>query len=98
MKKQILKTIPAFKNEDEERDFWDTHDATDFFDFSTPVKLDLSRLKPSTQSITIRLPQMLVEDVRLLANKRDVPYQSLMKILLAEKVQDEMNKMRYTRP
>ncbi len=93
VKRNKFKTIPRFKTEDEERDFWATHDATDYFDFFKRIELDLSRLKPSTQSVTIRLPQMLVADVRMLANRRDVPYQSLMKILLAEKVQEEMEKL-----
>ncbi|KKW11416.1 MAG: hypothetical protein UY49_C0002G0015 [Microgenomates group bacterium GW2011_GWC1_49_7] len=91
MKKQRkrIKPIPKFKNEDQERDFWATHDATDYFDFSKPVKLDLSELKFSTFPVTIRLPQWLVDDLKKLANRRDVPYQSLMKIYLAEKVREE---------
>lgn len=94
MKKQkkLLKTIPNFKNEDEERDFWATHDLTDYFDFLKPVKLDLSYLKPSTKSVTIRLPQMLLDNLKQLANKQDVPYQSLMKIFLAERVEQEYRK------
>ncbi len=71
-------------------EFWASHDTTDYFDFSKEVKLDLSRLKPSTKSITIRLPESLLDNIKILANKRDVPYQSLMKILLAEKLQEEM--------
>lgn len=88
-KKKVIKTIPRFKNEDEEREFWATHDATDYFDFSRPIKLDLSELKFSTFPVTIRLPQSLVYDLKRLANRRDVPYQSLMKIFLAEKVREE---------
>ena len=94
MKKQRkrIKPIPKFKNEDQERDFWATHDATDYFDFSKPVKLDLSELKFSTFPVTIRLPQWLVDDLKKLANRRDVPYQSLMKIFLAERVEQELRK------
>lgn len=88
-KKQKIKSIPKFKNEDEERDFWATHDTTDYFDFSDEVELDLSQLKPSTKPITIRLPESLLDSLKKLANKRDVPYQSLMKILLAEKLNEE---------
>ena len=83
-----LKNIPSFKNEDEERNFWDSHDATDYFDFDNPVKLDLSQLKPSTEKVTVRLPKMLLDDIKMLANRHDVPYQSLMKILLAQKVDE----------
>lgn len=88
------KTIPSFKTEDEEREFWATHSVTDYVDFFEPVKLDLSRLKPSTQSVTIRLPEFLLADIRMLANKRDVPYQSLMKIFLAERVEKEFRRIK----
>lgn len=88
-RKIIRQTIPHFKNEDEERAFWDTHSVLDFPDIFKQVKLDLSHLKPSTQSITIRLPLSLVEDLKMLANKNDVPYQSLMKILLARQIAEE---------
>lgn len=84
-----IKAIPKFKNEDEEREFWATHDTTDYFDFSKPIKLNLSKLKPSTKSVTIRLPDSLLYDLKMLANKRDVPYQSLMKIFLAERIKQE---------
>ncbi len=88
------KDIPVFKNEDEERDFWATHSVLDFPDRFVRVNMDLSHLKFSTQSVTVRLPQSLLSDLRTLANKRDVPYQSLMKILLAEKVNEELHKQR----
>lgn len=94
-KNQALKTIPRFKNEDEEREFWATHDLTDYLHIFKPVKMDFSHLKPSTASVTVRLPSGLLEDLRRLANKRDVPYQSLMKILLAEKVEDELRRPFY---
>lgn len=90
MKKKILKTIPKFKNEDEEIEFWDKHSITDFLHIFKPVKLDLSKLKPSTEKMTLRMPKMLLDDLRIMANKRDVPYQSLIKIILAEKVNQEM--------
>lgn len=82
-------SIPQFKSEDEERNFWATHDLTDYIDQFRPVELDLSALKPSTKSITIRLPESLLAALKTLANKRDVPYQSLMKILLAERIKEE---------
>ena len=86
-----LKSIPRFKNEDEERDFWATHDTTEYFDLSNPVELDLSELKPSTRPITIRLPESLLLSLKTLANKKDVPYQSLIKVFLAEKVKQEFS-------
>ena len=91
MKKRV-KTIPKFKNEDEERDFWTDHDATDYFDMSKPVGLDLSKLKPTTESISLRLPAYLLARIKEIANSRDVPYQSLMKIFLAERVEKELQK------
>ena len=88
-KNKNIKPIPKFKNEDEERRFWDNHDLTDYFDMEHPIKLDLSALKPSTKPITIRLPESLLSALKTIANKRDVPYQSLMKIFLAERVNKE---------
>lgn len=85
-----FKVIPKFKNEDEERDFWATADTSEYFDFSKPVKMDFSNLKFSTESISLRLPQALLSDLKVLANKKDVPYQSLMKIFLSERVEEEL--------
>lgn len=91
MKKQKkLKPIPNFANEDDERDFWATHDSTEYFDFSHPIQMDFSHLRPSTNSMTIRLPSGMLSDLRTLANKRDVPYQSLLKIFLAERIRQEL--------
>jgi len=85
-----LKKIPHFKSEDEERNFWATADTTEYFDTTKPIEMDLSHLKPSTETISLRLPQFLLWRIRQLANKRDVPYQSLMKIFLAERVEQEL--------
>lgn len=85
-----LKSIPKFKNEDEERDFWDTHDLTDYFDMSKAEKVIFPNLKPSTETISLRLPQFLLARIKQIANFKDVPYQSLMKIFLAEKVKEEL--------
>lgn len=93
MKKRVSK-IPRFKNEDEERDFWVTHDLTDFMDQFEPVELDLSSLKPSTEAISLRLPQYLLARIKELANFKDVPYQSLIKIFLAERVKKELQASR----
>lgn len=95
VRKKTIKPIPKFKNEDEEREFWATHDFTDYLDHFKPVELDLSELKPSTRPITIRLPESLLASLKTLANKRDVPYQSLMKILLAEKLQEVTKNYRF---
>ena len=85
MSKQ-LKKIPKFKNEDAERKFWDTHDTTDYIDWSKAVQIKLPNLKPSTKSISLRLPVSMLEDIKIQANKRDVPYQSYIKVLLDEKL------------
>ncbi|MBI4949738.1 MAG: BrnA antitoxin family protein [Deltaproteobacteria bacterium] len=92
MKKQ--KKIPKFKNEEDERGFWATHDSTEYIDYSRAKKAIFPELKPSTRTISIRLPESLLEHLKTLANKRDVPYQSLLKILLAEKVDEELHASR----
>ncbi|QDM16235.1 hypothetical protein FNL55_09505 [Tardiphaga sp. vice352] len=81
-----LKPIPVFKNESDERKFWETHDSTDYVDWSKAQRVRFPNLKPSTTSISIRLPIGLLEEIKIAANKRDVPYQSLIKMWLAEKV------------
>jgi predicted DNA binding CopG/RHH family protein len=84
------KPIPQFSNEDEEREFWATHDSTEYIDWNRAEKNpSFSNLKPSTRTVSIRLPESLIASLKTLANKRDVPYQSLMKIFLAEKVKEE---------
>ena len=84
-----LKAIPRFKNEDEERDFWAIHDSTDYIDWSRAKRVIFPNLKPTTESISLRLPKYLLARIKQLANAKDVPYQSLMKIFLAEKVKEE---------
>lgn len=86
------KTIPKFTSEDKEREFWAKQDATEFIDFSQAKTAIFPNLKPSAKCISIRLPQSLLDSIKVLANKRDIPYQSLMKILLAEAVERELNK------
>ncbi len=86
-----LKQIPQFKSEDEERNFWATHDSTEYVDWSKAQKAVFPNLKMSTESISLRLPSHLLARIKAIANKKDVPYQSLMKIFLAEKV-DESQK------
>ncbi len=80
-----LKSIPKFRNEAEERRFWETHDSSYYVDWSRSERVRLPNLKPSTTSISLRLPVTLLERIKVAANKRDVPYQSLIKTWLAEK-------------
>ena len=81
-----LKPIPKFKNENEERKFWDSHDSTEYLNWSKAQKVIFPNLKSSTESISLRLPSSLLAQIKVLANKKDVPYQSLMKIILSEKI------------
>ena len=82
--------VPKFKNEDKETQFWSKNDSTDFIDWKKGKKAVLDKLKPSARTISIRLPEMMVEELKLLANKKDVPYQSLLKIFLAERIEAEL--------
>ena len=85
-----LKKIPKFKNEEEEANFWDTHDTTDYFDIKKAIiNPSFPNLKLSTKTITIRVTESLLDDLKTIANKKDVPYQSLVKIYLDEKVKEE---------
>jgi predicted DNA binding CopG/RHH family protein len=81
-----MKKIPVFKSEDAERDFWATHDITDYFQIAEQQKGVFLNLKPSTETISIRLPKYLLAQIKELANAQDVPYQSFMKMLLAESI------------
>ena len=89
-KRKQLKPIPTFENEKQEQAFWSTQDSTSYVDWTQAERVTLTRLKPSTQTISIRLPEALLQDLKLLANKRDVPYQSLLKLFLAERVAQEL--------
>ena len=83
---KALKPIPRFANEAEERRFWETHDSADYVDWGKAADARFPNLKPSSTSISLRLPLPLLERIKVAANKRDVPYQSLIKTWLAEKV------------
>ena len=89
-----LQPIPKFSSEDEEREFWATHDSADYVDWSRAKPAVFSRLKPSTQTISLRLPEAVLENLKMLANKRDVPYQSLLKVFLAERIEQELRQLR----
>ena len=85
-----MKKIPKFKNENSERDFWAKNDSAQFIDWKRAKRVSFPNLHPSVKSISLRLPESMLEDLRVLANKRDVPYQSLMKIFLSERIEREL--------
>lgn len=91
MKKKVKQSLPKFKNESEERAFWQEADSADYIDWSLAERGSFPALKPSLKSISLRLPEGMIEQLKMLANKRDVPYQSLMKMYLSEKLREEMN-------
>lgn len=83
------KKIPAFKNEAEERAFWENHDSTEYLDWSQAENIHLPNLKPSTKTISLRLPETLLDRIKIEANKRDVPYQSLIKVWLSRHINED---------
>lgn len=84
--KTKLVAVPTFASEKEERRSWESHDSTEHFDWSKAQKMTLPNLKPSTKTISLRLPQHLLDSIKMAANARDVPYQSLIKVWLQEKL------------
>jgi predicted DNA binding CopG/RHH family protein len=86
-----MKKIPEFKTEAEERDFWANADSTDYIDWSKAGRVLLPSIKPSLKTISLRLPELMIDELKLIANKRDVPYQSLIKIFLSERLSKELN-------
>jgi predicted DNA binding CopG/RHH family protein len=85
------KKIPKFKDEDAEREFWSKEDSTEYIDWSKAQRLTLPNLRPSMRTISLRLPEAMIAELKLLANKRDVPYQSLLKVFLAERIKEELS-------
>jgi len=85
-----LKDIPNFKSEEEERAFWATHDSTEYINWDSAEIQTIPKLKPSTKTISLRLPEYILDQLRSIANKRDVPYQSLIKIFLKERIDQEI--------
>jgi len=83
------KPVPEFQSEDEEREFWATHDSTEYIDWQNAKRRKFPNLKPTLRTISLRLPVSMIEDLKVLANKRDVPYQSLLKVFLAERLKKE---------
>ena len=90
----MKKTLPKFQNEDAEREFWAKQDSTGYLNWPAAKRLRLTRLKPSVRTISLRLPVAMLEDLKLLANQRDVPYQSLLKLFLAERLAQERHPRR----
>ena len=88
-KKKLL-PLPEFQREEDEREFWASHDSADYVDWSHARKVTFPNLKLSTETISLRLPAGLLSDLKILANRADVPYQSLMKLFLAERVRQEL--------
>lgn len=85
-----LKDIPIFDSEDEEREFWAGADSTDFINWENAEVSVLPNLKPTTRTISLRMPESMLNQIRLIANQRDVPYQSLIKIFLKDKIKEEL--------
>jgi predicted DNA binding CopG/RHH family protein len=93
----MKRKIPRFRSEDRERRFWATTDSTRYVDWRHAQRVVFSRLRPSLKTISLRLPELLLEELKLLANKRDVPYQSLLKVFLAERIEEELRSRKAAR-
>jgi len=87
------KPVPKSKNEDQERKFWSKADSTDHVDWSDARPLVLPELKPTLKTISLRLPEHMIAELKFLANKRDVPYQSLLKLFLADRLEEELRRL-----
>ena len=85
-----MKRIPKFKSAEEEQRFWASAESTDYIDWKEAKRTILPNLKPSLKTISLRLPESMIEELKLLANKRDIPYQSLLKMFLAERIDKEL--------
>ena len=91
--KPIKKKLPKFKNEEEERAFWETHDSTEYVSWEAGRRVLFPNLRPSVKTISLRLPVSMLEALKFLAHKQDVPYQSLLKIYLADRIREELKKL-----
>ena len=89
-----LKEVPKFENRDEERECWKSESSTDFVDWENAESVVLPKLKPTTTTISLRISDSMLNQIRLVANKRDVPYQSLIKIFLKERLDEELRLLR----
>ncbi len=90
----MAKRIPEFKNEDEEREFWKTHDSTEYLNWHKAERLVFPNLQPSTKTISLRLPESMLAELRQLAHERDIPYQSLIKVFLRERIDEEYRRIK----
>lgn len=86
----MKKPVPKFKSDEAERAFWAAHDSTEFIDWRKAKRVTLPNLRPSSQTISLRLPKPMLDRLKLLANKRDVPYQSLLKMFVADRLEAEL--------
>ncbi|MCB0256106.1 MAG: BrnA antitoxin family protein [Anaerolineae bacterium] len=87
----MMKSLPDFKNEEEEQEFWASHDSTEYLNWDQAERVILPKLKPSTKTISLRMSESMLDQIRILANKRDIPYQSLIKVFLQERIDDELS-------
>ncbi len=85
-----FKEIPVFKNDDEEREFWAKNDSSEYVNWKKAEKVTFSNLRPTTKTISLRLPEFILDELKLIAHKRDVPYQSLIKIFLKDRIDEEL--------
>ena len=92
-----MKKIPKFSSEAEERRFWQSADSTEDVDWKKAKRMVFTNLKPSLKTISLRLPESMIEELKVLANKRDVPYQSLLKVFLGERIEQELRSVTYKR-
>lgn len=90
MRNRETKAIPRFESEEEERTFWSKRDSVEYVDWKKARRVKMTTLKPTTRTVSIRMPETMLEDLKLLANKSDVPYQSLLKIYVAERIDAEL--------
>ena len=88
----MQKPIPKFENEDEEREFWAKQDSTEYLDWGQAERIVFPKLKPATKTISLRMSESMLNELKLLANKMDVPYQSLIKVYLRERIDKDLRR------
>jgi predicted DNA binding CopG/RHH family protein len=93
MRSKAKKQVPRHRSEESERDFWASAESSDYVDWRQAKRMAFPHLRPSTRTISLRLPEALLADLKILANKQDVPYQSLLKIFLAERIRQEFGRL-----
>ncbi len=90
----MKRKIPKFENEDQERDFWSNQDSAEYIDWEKAQRSSFPNLRPSTKTISLRLPESMLDDLKMLANEKDIPYQSLLKVFVAERIKEELRSKR----